>query len=237
MKVPCKDVDERTTRYKSIFDSYVGITLNWQQFEYAKLRFKYVGLEESEGFKVFCADAANPQSWSNDITDAISSLQPQSKSRLNADTNELLKNEIWVLALDCLYHFKPSRGPIFEYSAKTLNANIMAFDLLLADNISPLNLFLLKAVGRLMDCPPHAFKKRFDYLDQLRIAGYGHVETYDISEHVFAPLAKFLRRQERDLKTIGLGLGKLKVATWLFEWWASNAVVRGVIVVAKHHDP
>jgi len=236
MKAPCKDADGRSTRHKSMFDSYVGITLNRQQFEYARLRFKYVGLEESESFKVFCADAANPLSWSNDITDAISSLQPQSKSRLDAHTNELLKNEIWVLALDCLYHFKPSRGPIFDYSAKTLNANIMAFDLLLDDNISPLNLVLLKAVGRLMDCPPHAFKKRLDYLDQLRIAGYDDVETYDISEHVFAPLAQFLRRQERDLKTIGLSLGKLKVATWLFEWWASNAVVRGVIVVAKRHD-
>jgi len=218
-----------------MFDRYVGITLNRQQFEYAKLRFKHAGLEESESFKVFCADAANPQSWSNDIIDALASLQPESSSRLDTDT-KVLKNEIWVLALDCLYHFKPSRMPIFEYSSKTLRANIMAFDLVLHDNISASNLLLLQLIGRLMGCPPRAFLKRYDYLDQLRNVGYDHAEIWDVSEHVFAPLAKFLRRQQKDLEAIGLGLGKLRFAAWIFEWWAKSQVIKGVIVLAKRRD-
>lgn len=237
MRVPKRDASRNITEHVSMFDNYIGITINRGQFEYAKARFKDAGLVE-DTVNVFCADAANPRSWNEDLKEAIVALDAESNLKPDPNTGVMLKNEVWVLALDCLYHFKPSRVPIFTYAARNLKANIMAFDLVLADNISILDHQLVKVVGWLMGCPPGAFLTKLNYRCQLHMAGYrlDHCEVHDISEHVFAPLAKFLRRRQQELKVIGLSLGKLKVAMWLFEWWARRPVIRGVIVVAKHHE-
>lgn len=241
MRVPRKDgsgPNAKVTGYASMFDNYVGVTLHRGQFAYAKARFKDAELEGRENFRVFCADAARPDSWNEDLKEAMSTLQAESKFRPDPDTNATLKNEIWILALDCLYHFKPSRFPILKYAAKELKANIMAFDLMLDDDISIWDHILLNIVRWLMGCPQDAFMNLPEYRSEFHVAGYrlDHVEVFDMSEHVFAPLAKFLRRREQELKAIGAGLGKLKAAMWLFEWWASRPVIKGAIVVAKHHE-
>lgn len=238
MRVPSKDTSGKVIEYLSMFDNYIGVTINRRQFECAKARFKDAGLEERGTVEVFCADAANPGLWDEDLNNVMGSLDAESKFRPDPDTGRTLKNEVWILALDCLYHFKPSRVPIFTYAAKKLEANIMAFDLILADDVSIIDHQLLKIVGRLMGCSPGAFLSKAEYGCQLNVAGYrlDHCEVHDISEHVFAPLAKFLRRREQQLNAIGLSLGNLKLAMWLFEWWARRSVVRGVVVVAKHHE-
>lgn len=87
---------------------------------------------------LFCADAAKPGYWSDDIQRA---LQPPSSSPQKGNKNELpsqnQKEETYLLALDTLYHFRPSRTPLLTHAATTLHATLLAFDLLLASTTTP----------------------------------------------------------------------------------------------------
>jgi hypothetical protein len=215
------------------FDSYTGITLDYRQFIYAedrikKLQGKYIQnrkLDERvsgiQNTRLFCADAANPDSWNDDL-----------KSRILL-TSVAVK-EYWVLGLDMLYHLSPSRWRIIDYSSRTLNASFMAFDLCIASDISASNKLVLRLLTALMGAPWDNFVTQGQYRTKLVEAGYRDITIRDVSEHVFAPLVNFLNEQDQMLRTIGYGLGPFHVARWMFTWWARTGVIRGVIVVAKH---
>lgn len=212
-------------------DTYVGITRDEKQFHYAEERVRE--LRDSSSFSsageykqnrqkitLFCADAANPEQWNNELKEHL--LESLGRT-----------DEPWVLALDTLYHFSPSRWPIISYSCRTLNASFMAFDLCLADHISIPNLFLLRILTKLMGAPWANFVTQDEYREKLVEAGYQDITIKDISEHVFAGLATFLKEQDRTLRVIGYGLGPFHLARWMFGWWAQTGIIRGVIVVAK----
>lgn len=186
---------------------------------------------ENNQIRLFCADAGKPDSWGNEIHQAVSS-----SSQLREDKSVTNVPPItWVLALDTLYHFVPSRKPIFNHAFEELHASIMAFDLLLADQPSAWDLLLLRIVSLFASTPFSNFLTVAQYKAQLVAAGYdsNQIEIQDISENVFTGMASFIQTKDRELKKMGMGIGRYKAAAKVFGWWARSGIVRGCIVIAK----
>lgn len=211
--------------------SYVGLTLNSAQLQTAS---RNVAREvsrstslSSDSFKLFCADAARPDSWNPQAAKAVDALASPAFG------------ERWLLALDCLYHFQPSRKPIFAYAANKLGANAMAFDLVLNEKASRRDTWLARLVCVIMRCPVKAFRTETEYRAELADCGYDPEQTTirDISEHVFAPVSGFLEKQERALSQYGVSMGGYKLAGRIFSWFGRSRVVKAVIVVARTPEP
>lgn len=175
-------------------------------------------------FRLFGANAANPTSWSPKVRQAVQDLVDQEFT------------ERWFLALDCLYHFSPSRGPLLRHTARTMGANFMAFDLLL-DKSAPLRRKVVaRLIGTLMGCPWRAFLTEEEYVRQLVACGYNKesIVIRDVSNDVFAGLVAYLNRQEMALAHYGISLGGgFKLARKVFGWFARTGIIKGVIVVAR----
>ncbi|KAK1463547.1 hypothetical protein CMEL01_13616 [Colletotrichum melonis] len=206
---------------------YVGLTLNESQYRLAsnraQLQAQKLKLEDGS-VEVFCADAANPDTWGAHVKSAIRSLKEDSADQ-----------QRWVLALDSLYHFYPSRKPIFNYAAQTLDASFMAFDLILSDEASLRQRFLVNLIGLAMGCPAAAFVTVSDYKKQLLDAGYDEDDIHfkDITEHVFSGLVSYIKSQSEALQPFGISAGKFKIAAMVFDWFAESNAMRGTIVIAR----
>ncbi|KAG5989797.1 hypothetical protein E4U54_004244 [Claviceps lovelessii] len=185
-----------------------------------------------ESFKLFCANAAKPEAWSGAIRAAVDELAGRPVLQQQQQQQQ---QQRWMLALDCLYHFSPSRRPVLRLAAGVLDANLMAFDLLLDDKASRWNTFLVRLVGLVMRCPLRTFLTEDQYRAQLVECGYDgeRIEMREVSDHVFAGVSGFLRRQEMALSQYGIGIGGFKLAGRLFEWFDRTRVVKAVIVVAR----
>ncbi|KAK7220135.1 hypothetical protein V2G26_008138 [Clonostachys chloroleuca] len=209
---------------------YVGLTLSRVQIQAARRCVARELLAEdapdADSFQLFCADAARPGTWDSQTRTAVESLADERYA------------ERWLLALDCLYHFKPSRRPVFEYAARRLKANSMAFDLVLNENASFGDKLRMRAVGVIMGCPIDTFLTEKEYLDQLVQCGYDRESSTitDISEHVFSGVSGFIDDQERALSQYSVTLGGYKLAGRLFEWFGRSKVVKAVIVVARTRE-
>lgn len=213
-----------------LFDSYVGLTLAPAQADYARRRVSELNSSSNRekespttSVKIFCADAANPSSWSEDVKCAVA-------------TTATTPRRTWLLALDTLYHFQPSRKPLLHYAHSNLDASLMAFDLLFSDSASTLDRLLLRLVCLFTGTPFSNFLTRKQYVDMLvNEVGYERerIEVKDISEWVFPGIARYMQRRERELSRYGMGLGKFKGAGKVFGWWGRSGIVRGVVVVAK----
>lgn len=112
-----------------LLDSYTGLTISPSQFSFASERvYSYSGIDRTR-VRLFCADAAKPGSWTPDIIEATLNAASQ-QAPTNVDSIPP-KQSTWILALDTLYHFSPSREPIFRHAFYELHASMMTFDLLL----------------------------------------------------------------------------------------------------------
>lgn len=213
---------------------YVGLTLNQAQLHTAARRLDraLAAADADEGrlrdslssFRLFCADAAKPDAWTGQVRSAVEALGRERCS------------ERWLLALDCLYHFSPSRRPVWEYAARRLRADVMAFDLLLSEQASWREVLAARTVGVLMGCPWRAFLTGDEYRAQLVACGYDResVVFRDVSEDVFPGLVAFLASQDKALAQCGISLGGgFRLARKVFGWFSSTGVVRAVIVVAQ----
>lgn len=209
-----------------LINSYIGITLEPAQAELARQRIDNAQLETSTSTaEIFCADAANPSSWSTNLQTSISNLTTQNQNETT-----------WLLALDCMYHFRPSRLPLLRYAQSNLGASLMAFDLTLADNVSFRDRLLLRLVCWVTGAPYENFISRAEYERLLVDAGYGaaRIEVRDVSRHVFGGLSSFLKRRVEEGKPFGLKMGKYRAARVVFDWWARSGIVRGMIVIARN---
>lgn len=209
---------------------YVGLSLNSDQVQSAQRRlFREVAAHPDmnertlETIDLFCANAAKPETWSPKIVNAVESLSDETY------------DEKWLLALDCLYHFKPSRNPVFTYAATKLNANVMVFDLLLSDTASAMDVFWARVISVMMSCPVRTFMTEAEYCDQLVKCGYDRetIVVKDITKHVFSGLVTFIHKQDVALAEYGISLGGFKLAQRLFDWFDRTGVVKAVIVVAR----
>lgn len=209
----------------------MGLTLNELQHGVALRRVNREVAKLNQGatsnlasLELFRADAAKPRRWASDIQRAVCALAAEEEA------------ERWLLALDCLYHFSPSRQPIFSFAASELKLNFLAFDLMMNDGAPWGRRQLAKAIGLLMGCPWTAFIGEEAYREQLISCGYTHdsIIFRDISDLVFAGLVSYLTRQEHELKRYGIPLGGgFRVARAVFRWFDRTNVIRGVIVVGK----
>ena len=202
---------------------YVGLTMNQFQVDTASRNVSMFLSKTShltmESFKLFCANAAVPRAWGAPVKQAVQSVAEGT--------------ERWLLALDCLYHFSPSRRPLFRYNAEELKAGMMAFDLLLNPEASLWNTWKLRAIGVMMGCPVYTFLTEEEYRKQLLDCGYQSVVIQDITKHVFPGVTRFLDDQERALSDYGVSLGGYKLAGRLFNWFGKSGVVKAVLVVAR----
>ncbi|CAM1507797.1 Fc.00g046450.m01.CDS01 [Cosmosporella sp. VM-42] len=207
---------------------YVGLTLDEVQVQaaYRKVHREVavagVGEIKLESFDLFCANAAKPETWSPRISRSVDSI---------ADDKFTAR---WLLALDCIYHFSPSRKPILQYASSKLGAHFMAFDLILNESASKRDTWIARAIGVFMGCPVRSFLTESKYRDQLVECGYDRssIMIRDITEDVFPGLVKFLDYQDRALGEYGISLGGFKLAQRLFDWFARSKVVKASIVIA-----
>ncbi|KAL4921144.1 hypothetical protein BDW62DRAFT_198163 [Aspergillus aurantiobrunneus] len=222
-----------------LFDSYVGLTSLPIQAQFASQRLEQLEQQDPKPrskpkAQIFCADAANPPSWSPELQSCLP-LPPRNKKESKRESEN---EETWLLALDALYHFQPSRTPLFTYSYSTLHASIMAFDLILPSS-PPLSFWtrlLLRILCFFAQIPYANFLTQDEYTALLVRAGYDpdKIMFRDISADVFGGIAGFIRRRVEEGKGFGLGgMAKFRVAGRLSEWWARTGVVRGVVVVAR----
>lgn len=209
---------------------YVGLTLNESQLQTAVVALhRQLSSANNDttisqdSFSLFRANAAKPDSWSPAIRSAVQTL---------ADNHF---EERWLLALDCLYHFSPSRKPIFEYTAQKLNANVMAFDLILDEKATWRNRLLVRVVSVMMSCPFYTFLTEEQYKDHLVRCGYDREQIVlrDISDNVFGGVTDYLERQEQALSQYGISIGGFKLAGRLFGWFDRSRIVKATIVVAR----
>jgi hypothetical protein len=216
-----------------LLDSYVGLTIIPSQFRFTKKRLFSSSDTNLSRFKLFCADGAKPSTWTKDIHEAATDTSTKEDG---TDVGPATPNQAtWVLALDTLYHFIPSREPIFCHAFGQLDASIMAFDLLLSDTPSIWDLILLRLVCLFAATPFSNFLTITEYRSQLVAAGYDRnkIEIRDISDHVFAGMASFIERRDGELRNIGMAIGRYRAAGKVFKWWARSGIVRGCIVVAR----
>lgn len=216
--------------------NYVGLTLNQTQYRCANERLAEANIWNAKTMKVHCANAARPETWNKKIMTEILSLKVStSRDQARGGQDDVAASLTWVLALDTLYHFTPSRLPVLKFAARELRASLMAFDFLRGDTTSMYQRLLLKLVALLSGCSGSAFMTEDEYRRMLVQAGYGSdIKIIDVTKDTLEPLSNFLSKQEADLKRIGLSLGKLKAGKWLFTWFARSNVVKAVIVVARY---
>ncbi|EAW10114.1 uncharacterized protein ACLA_045790 [Aspergillus clavatus NRRL 1] len=241
-------------QHQPLFDSYTGLTIAPTQAATARARVAALPSRSSHSHshshsrtpacktQIFCADAADPSSWPVEIHASLRSRTKGQDENENETENEdedeenENENETWLLALDTLYHFRPSRRALLQHAARELRASLMAFDLLLSETASWWQRLVLRAICWVTGTPYANFVTRAEY-EALLVGGGGYaladVEVRDVSGEVFAGLAGFLARRERELRPFGIGVGKFRGARVVFDWWARSGVVRGVVVVAR----
>ncbi|OQD67951.1 hypothetical protein PENPOL_c003G08629 [Penicillium polonicum] len=213
-------------------DSYIGITIEPAQAALGSSRIHHTQ-RESEDFiqaDIFCADAAVPSSWTGELKKSITDFEESAnKQNENKDTST------WLLALDTMYHFRPSRLPLLTYAHNTLNASFMAFDLILSNDITWYEMIILRLVCWGTNSPFGNFIPEKEYVELLVTAGYNpaFIQIRDVSQHVFGGLAGFIKRRAEEARPFGIKLGKFRAARFAFGWWAKRRVVKGVIVVAR----
>lgn len=240
---PSKEPERR----RPLFDSYVGITIAPPQAEFAKERVRKTddatttSNNEAQGrstpaIRIFAADAADPASWNPELQQAVFGFGGDAERERGQDAGA--GTETWLLALDTLYHFKPSRKPLLRRACRDLGASFMAFDLLISEHASFLDKLVLRLMCLVTGIPFSNFLCRKEYEDMLVDVGYERhlIEMRDISEHVFSGIAGHIWRKDRELKRYGMSMGKFRGPAKAFDWWARSGLVRGFIVVARRTD-
>lgn len=218
---------KRDNQWRRFLKAYVGITLESAHFCIARERLDLMRSDTNTVFEIHCADAGRPASWNLEIRNAVF-LACQTDDEKGGHEN-------WLLGLDTLIHFQPSRWPVIEYANRTLGASLMAYDLCIAENLSAGQHIILKLMAFFGQSPFANWVTIQEYRERLVVAGYARerIEIRDISEHVFGPLAGFLRKRELELEQYGLSIGRFRYAAGMFDWWRRTGVVRGCIIVAR----
>ncbi|KAJ5787305.1 hypothetical protein N7457_002295 [Penicillium paradoxum] len=213
-------------------DSYIGITLEPAQAALASRRLHKTQRESDNSIpaEIFCADAANPGCWTGELKQAVTTFE--APSTIQKQTQDI---STWLLALDTLYHFRPSRLPLLNYAYHTLNASFMGFDLIISNRITWWEKILLRVVCWGTNSPFGNFISETEYVYMLVAAGYDPtlIEIRDITQHVFGGLADFIDRRVEEARPFGIKMGKFRVAKTAFAWWATGRIVRGIVVVAR----
>ncbi|EER39290.1 conserved hypothetical protein [Histoplasma capsulatum H143] len=197
----------KTTESTPLFQHYVGITIEKMQCAFALSRVE---------------KAARNCNSSRSISTAFGKGRYAKEGR---EVGVKRAEERYVLGLDTLYHFSPSRKELFEYSHFTLQATILAFDLFLPPKppSSPpldkvkrsLNMFALRCLAPALSAPFSNFVTMAEYKQLLEKAGYApeDITIEDITDDVFPGLANFFEKIIYEMSALGLkGFTKWRVS-------------------------
>ncbi|KAI5803568.1 hypothetical protein DFH27DRAFT_513596 [Peziza echinospora] len=229
-------------------NKYIGITLSPQQCEFARKRV----LEERDvksppttlgrsvtGPKIllFNEDASQPRSWP---ATPPSHSQPFLTPPNNKPTTHT-PHEHWTIALDSLYHFRPSRLPILKFAHNSMNSNLVAFDFFRPSSPGPSSSFLASSIASLplrtfcllTSTPYTNLLTQEEYISMLvNDVGYAKedIAIHDISEYVFPGLARFIGTRTGEMERMGMrwkGWAGFKFVGWVVGrgWFCGGVVV------------
>ena len=213
---------------------YIGITIDAAQFRFAEGRLaeqrssSAVAADQETDkilIRLWQADAARPASWESDLREATTCVEEEDPG-----------SPSWILALDCLYHFSPSREPFFRYAYHQSKASLMIFDLVISPSATLAQRLALRAIAFVLDVPPRNFMPITKYRNQLVKAGYDgdNIEFDDISSRVFEGLADYIERRDQEWRMYtGQGMGRYRHFARILRWWHNTSLVRGVVVIAR----
>ncbi|KAL4978122.1 hypothetical protein BDW66DRAFT_149549 [Aspergillus desertorum] len=150
--------------------------------------------QSSTRAQIFCADAADPSSWNFELQSFLPPAPAQGTG------------ENWLLALNTLHHFSPSRLPLFKYTRSTLRASLTAFDL----RLSTLKSSSRRASSCVFLClftgtPSTNFLSDEGHTALLVEAGYdaSDISFRNVAIEVFAGITGYINSREEVLKGYG----------------------------------
>ncbi|KAA8647945.1 uncharacterized protein ATNIH1004_003827 [Aspergillus tanneri] len=232
-----------------LFDSYVGITIAQSQADVARERLLKRNPsgngspEWTPEIRIFAADAARPALWGQELRDIVvddKNRGPQITNKHRTGYAETCgskkeKWQTWLLALDTLYHFEPSRKPLLRCAYRDMRASFMAFDLIISDRATFWEKLILRSICLVTGIPYSNFLSRKEYENMLVEAGYdcNMIVMRDITEYVFKGIAGYIWSKDRELRRYGMHVGKFRGPAKVFDWWADSGAVRGFVIVAR----
>ena len=142
-----------------------------------------------------------------------------------------------VFALDCAYHFS-SRQRFQKEVARALrhDGKLVMTDLILADNVTPLDRIYMRIICSLTGSPFSNFTTLSAYHQHLRDVGFHDVQIEDISKDTFPGLERFIKRHDLEMGRYGITLAWGKWNGYLafgriLKWW-STGVVKFIVITA-----
>lgn len=222
--------------------SYVGLNINGVQTNFCQERLQQWtsqqrqtgGLKVPQTLSVFRADASRPDTWSPDLAKDLETALLFD----NDNSSGYPPRNNWVIAADCLYHFKAGREKILSHVCKHFGASLVATDYIQPDNMTGMQQFLLAVFLEMIQVPWPNKLTRQEYIDLLVRCGYdkSSVQIVDITDHVWTPYADFLKRQTARWDEIGgspEAVRPFRHFGWVMRYFAYAGTLRQVIVVAR----
>ena len=175
-------------------------------------------------YRIFTADAAKPKSWSSEIQDSVRSSSSDS--------------DLWLVALDTLVDFRPSRKEVLSYARNELGASVAITDHLKKEDMTGLDSAKTWASFQLLDTPLNSILTRRQYIELLVECGFKreNISIVPYTEHVYAPYSRFIEQQGRRWQEMGgsnCDYMDFTLAGWVTGWWARSGLVEACMIVAR----
>ncbi|CAK3992530.1 Hypothetical predicted protein [Lecanosticta acicola] len=218
--------------------NYVGLNINKIQAQFCQERLKDWQSEhgkpaQTQTLRVFKADAAQPETWSNEVRDTIHSFMQPSASI----SPEKAPARKWLICVDCLYHFRAGREKLLTYAKEEFGTSLVATDYLIKENLSFVERWLLWATLTGIQIPWWNRLTKQQYIDLLVRCGYDRdsIQIIDITEHSFTPYADFLSAQTKKWDEIGGSMAAIRPFVhwgYCLRYWGWAGTLRSVMIVA-----
>ncbi|KAK9374189.1 uncharacterized protein V1513DRAFT_446970 [Lipomyces chichibuensis] len=229
---------DQSVLYSRLVGRYIGITSLQAHSDLAYAALKKRGLLGNA--HILALDASDPlTTWPTEI--------------LNTTVVEGRVNKI--LALDCLYHFQPSRKNFFKFVNGALECAFekrlkngddrgevcfAAEDLLAGRELNLSQWLRLRVICALARTPFRNFISIEEYMRLLEDSGFTRergwtVQFEDISDHVFPGLTNFIEMRGSGRDGIGkyLKFERFKMFGKVVRWWQDDGVVKAYIVTLR----
>lgn len=144
-----------------------------------------------------------------------------------------------VVALDCAYHFAPSRAIFLDQAARVLRSGgrLALSDLVVArTDLSLRQRAVLAGMARLSRIPPANLLTADHYRGGLERAGFGIERFEDVTSLVFTPFGQWLARYRAALDPAirrRIGWTKYRATASFLRWAEQGRVLRYVVCVGR----
>ncbi|EAW16974.1 uncharacterized protein NFIA_003290 [Aspergillus fischeri NRRL 181] len=211
--------------YTDVCRTWIGLTISPMQVQVADSRLQKAQKAAAHNcdikYRIYHADAARPNTWSEDIHRNVKSL----------------KNP-WLVAVDTFADFRPSRKAILQYARNNMHASVAITDHLVVENTSIWDRMKLWISFRLLDTPLCHVLSRQQYIDLLVECGYEaeKISFVPYTEHVYAPYSQFINQQGQKWQEMGGGKWDymdFSLVGWVTGWWARCGLVEACMIIAR----